>query len=350
MWYTLDCLAAARTGFIHADHLGSTSLTTDITGTVVAETRYLPYGEERWTSGGAVSDYTFTGQRAERGFGLMDYNARYYDPGLGRFVSADTVVPQAGNPQALNRYAYVLNNPLRHTDPSGNWVCEDVDCESPRDPANNEAADTVQAVSMLGAWPTAIASAQTVERMSNKVKWGLYQERSWHMPVLRPQREGLIRVPSSLARFATATTYGLPIVSGGINYFDINSRRASGELTESQATAENAVNTSSTIGNLTIAHGLNVVGSKAATAVAAAAASGSTPTLASAVLGSPVFLGTAAAGVAVVTSWEYQTANNLIEGMPPEQAWKSARDTTFEPVLNLFSLNRETHPQWYWYP
>jgi hypothetical protein len=48
MWYTLDCLEAARTGFIHADHLGSTSLTTDITGTVVAETRYLPYGEERW--------------------------------------------------------------------------------------------------------------------------------------------------------------------------------------------------------------------------------------------------------------------------------------------------------------
>jgi hypothetical protein len=51
MWYTLDCLAAARTGFIHSDHLGSTSLTTDISGTLVAETRYLPYGEERWITG-----------------------------------------------------------------------------------------------------------------------------------------------------------------------------------------------------------------------------------------------------------------------------------------------------------
>jgi hypothetical protein len=59
MWYTLDCLAAARTGFIHSDHLGSTSLTTDITGTVVAETRYLPYGEERWTTGTLVTDFTF---------------------------------------------------------------------------------------------------------------------------------------------------------------------------------------------------------------------------------------------------------------------------------------------------
>jgi RHS repeat-associated protein len=119
MWYTLDCLAAARTGFIHSDHLGSTSLTTDITGTVVAETRYLPYGEERWITGTLVTDFTFTGQRAERGFALMDYNARYYDPGLGRFVSADTVVPDFANPQALNRYAYTLGNPLRYTDPSG---------------------------------------------------------------------------------------------------------------------------------------------------------------------------------------------------------------------------------------
>jgi RHS repeat-associated protein len=123
MWYTLDCLAAARTGFIHADHLGSTSLTTDITGTVVAETRYLPYGEERWITGTLVTDFTFTGQRAERGFGLLDYNARYYDPGLGRFISPDSIVPNPRNPQDLNRYSYVRSNPLRHTDPSGQVLC-----------------------------------------------------------------------------------------------------------------------------------------------------------------------------------------------------------------------------------
>jgi RHS repeat-associated protein len=123
MWYTLDCLAAARTGFIHSDHLGSTSLTTDITGTLVAETRYLPYGEERWITGTLVTDFTFTGQRAERGFGLMDYNARYYDPWLGRFISPDSIVPNPRNPQDLNRYSYVRSNPLRHTDPSGQVLC-----------------------------------------------------------------------------------------------------------------------------------------------------------------------------------------------------------------------------------
>jgi hypothetical protein len=53
---------------------------------------------------------------------LHDYRARYYDPALGRFVQADTVVPEPGNPQALNRYAYVYNNPLKYTDPSGHWL------------------------------------------------------------------------------------------------------------------------------------------------------------------------------------------------------------------------------------
>ncbi len=49
----------------------------------------------------------------------MYYNARYYDTTLGRFISADTMVPSAGDPQSLNRYSYVLNNPVRYTDPSG---------------------------------------------------------------------------------------------------------------------------------------------------------------------------------------------------------------------------------------
>jgi len=52
--------------------------------------------------------------------GLYFYEARYYDAALGRFISADTIVPDPNNPQSLNRYSYVLNNPLRYTDPTGN--------------------------------------------------------------------------------------------------------------------------------------------------------------------------------------------------------------------------------------
>jgi hypothetical protein len=58
---------------------------------------------------------------------LYDYNARYYDPLLGRFVSADSMVPGAGNPQNLNRYTYVNNSPLNYTDPSGHCINKDGD-------------------------------------------------------------------------------------------------------------------------------------------------------------------------------------------------------------------------------
>ncbi len=53
--------------------------------------------------------------------GLMYYRARWYDPRLGRFIQADTLVPGAGHPQALNRYAYTLGNPVRYVDPSGHF-------------------------------------------------------------------------------------------------------------------------------------------------------------------------------------------------------------------------------------
>jgi len=72
-------------------------------------------------SGAMTTDRQYTDQRREIGLGLYDYNARYYDPALGRFIQADTIVPSPANPQSLNRYAYVLNNPLRYTDPMGHF-------------------------------------------------------------------------------------------------------------------------------------------------------------------------------------------------------------------------------------
>ncbi len=55
---------------------------------------------------------------------LMDYVFRCYSPALCRFISADTIVPGAGNSQAYNRYMYVLGNPLGRTDPSGHGACD----------------------------------------------------------------------------------------------------------------------------------------------------------------------------------------------------------------------------------
>jgi hypothetical protein len=52
--------------------------------------------------------------------------AREYDPSLGRWLSADSIVPEPGNPQSFNRYAYVLNNPLRYVDPTGHFSEDEI--------------------------------------------------------------------------------------------------------------------------------------------------------------------------------------------------------------------------------
>ena len=65
--------------------------------------------------------YKYTGKELDN-TGLYYYEARYYDATVGRFLSADTLVPNPEDPQDLNRYSYVDNNPLRYTDPSGHAV------------------------------------------------------------------------------------------------------------------------------------------------------------------------------------------------------------------------------------
>ncbi len=85
----------------------------------ISKLLYRPWGETRLSTGTTPTTWRFTGQREDATIGLYFYNARYYDGALGRFIQPDTIVPQPGNPQSLNRYSYVLNNPLRYTDPTG---------------------------------------------------------------------------------------------------------------------------------------------------------------------------------------------------------------------------------------
>ena len=94
----------------------------DDQGDRIAESRHLPYGEERWSwvdgGGDFPTDYRFTGQR-DAGVGLYHMGARFYDSYINRFVSPDSIIPDFANPQSLNRYSYVNNNPLRYIDPTG---------------------------------------------------------------------------------------------------------------------------------------------------------------------------------------------------------------------------------------
>jgi RHS repeat-associated protein len=111
--------------YVLKDHLGSASVLTDAIGALVtgADVRYLPFGEARSSTAPMLTDKLFTGQRLMADLGIYHYGARFYSPKLGRFLSADTIVPGYNNPQNLNRYTYALNNPLGYIDPSGHRAC-----------------------------------------------------------------------------------------------------------------------------------------------------------------------------------------------------------------------------------
>ncbi|MDH5505726.1 MAG: RHS repeat-associated core domain-containing protein, partial [Anaerolineae bacterium] len=112
------------------DKQGSTIAVLDTGGTILSEQRYKPFGEVRDDVGTITeTDFGYTGQRNIPGADLMNYNARYYSPELGRFTQPDTITPSLTNPQSLNRYAYVSNNPARYIDPSGHLQYEDLDDE-----------------------------------------------------------------------------------------------------------------------------------------------------------------------------------------------------------------------------
>ncbi|OGP57721.1 MAG: hypothetical protein A2V67_16610 [Deltaproteobacteria bacterium RBG_13_61_14] len=120
--------------YFHTDQLGSTRLVTRADGTIYQYTNYLPFGKmlEGWVSSDPIlplPDYgyalwknSYTGQEVDRTTGLYFYQSRFYDPDLGRFIQADTVVPSATDSQSFNRFSYVNNNPFKFTDPTGHWM------------------------------------------------------------------------------------------------------------------------------------------------------------------------------------------------------------------------------------
>ena len=104
---------------------------TDASGNVVNEYSYDAWGRRRnftnWTyTVAAQTDLLpgrgFTGHEWLPWFNLYNMNGRLYDPLVGRFLSPDNNVQMPDYTQNFNRYSYALNNPLKYTDPDGEWV------------------------------------------------------------------------------------------------------------------------------------------------------------------------------------------------------------------------------------
>jgi RHS repeat-associated protein len=111
--------SASGISYLASDGLGSVSEALTQTGTATGSVLYGPYGNVRYSSGTMPTTKGFTGQYADASTGLDYYGARYYDPSLGQFASADSVA------DGLNRYGYVKGNPETATDPTGHRQCMD---------------------------------------------------------------------------------------------------------------------------------------------------------------------------------------------------------------------------------
>ena len=112
-----------QTVFMHANHLGSISQVTDHAGSVVQDQLFYPWGQS-WRRVGSTYDLHFAGfEQSDPSAGLNPTLFRQYNSTHGRWLSPDPLAGDVSDPQSLNRYAYVLNNPTNLTDPLGLEDC-----------------------------------------------------------------------------------------------------------------------------------------------------------------------------------------------------------------------------------
>jgi RHS repeat-associated protein len=134
--------SAPSTKYLHYDSLNSVDTITNNLGVVESRSAYKPFtgnfllcktafasfGEKlkldkygNATDKPSFTNRGYTGHEHIEETHLVHMNARLYDPTIGRFTSADSMIPYMYETQSFNRYSYVQNNPLKYTDPSGHW-------------------------------------------------------------------------------------------------------------------------------------------------------------------------------------------------------------------------------------
>jgi RHS repeat-associated protein len=109
-----DGTGATAKSWLYTDHLGSVVATANTAGASTGIYSYSPYGEPN-TTAATGPRFRYTGQQLIPELGLYYYKARFYSPVLGRFLQTDPI----GTKDDQNLYAYVGNNPMNRTDPSG---------------------------------------------------------------------------------------------------------------------------------------------------------------------------------------------------------------------------------------
>ena len=145
-------MSDATVHYYFADQIGSANVVTNATGAMPPEQdiEYHPYGEQIVNIDTLGQEYRFTDKEHDPETNNDYFGARYYSSTMGRFLTPDwsaapVPIPYAvmGNPQTLNLYSYVENNPITGTDPDGHYNCNGTVSNSPC-PGQNQAPDVRQ--------------------------------------------------------------------------------------------------------------------------------------------------------------------------------------------------------------
>ncbi len=119
--------------YLHYDSLNSVDTITNNLGVVEERMAYKPFGEKlnldkdgNEITKASYTNRGYTGHEHIQETDFINMNARLYDPTIGRFLSADSIIPDTYDSQSFNRYSYVKNNPMKYIDPSGHWGISDI--------------------------------------------------------------------------------------------------------------------------------------------------------------------------------------------------------------------------------
>ncbi|MGD1210463.1 MAG: RHS repeat-associated core domain-containing protein [Candidatus Acidiferrales bacterium] len=132
------------------DHLGTSRVMAEVpsgstTATLCYDADFYPFGGERAYTNTCAQNYKFTGKERDSESNLDNFGARYNSSSMGRFMSPDPLAGHTEDPQTLNRYVYVRDNPLSLTDPTGldfYLSCQKASDTCQKDSAGNLVQDT----------------------------------------------------------------------------------------------------------------------------------------------------------------------------------------------------------------
>jgi RHS repeat-associated protein len=157
--------------YYFSDRLKTASVITDAAGNIRSESDYFPWGGELQFINNDSNHYKFTGKERDSETGLDYFGARYYGNALGRFLTPDwaahpIAVPYAnfGNPQSLNLYSYVENNPTTMGDPDGH--CDNRFCQAVKEQLHIQAGVVIGTAKFVG---NAIPGVQAVHAIQNAI-------------------------------------------------------------------------------------------------------------------------------------------------------------------------------------